>query len=236
MDSNKIYKIAVIRSQNDDSDDLLIHGIKSCDVTFYSNIKDYGNTLSDTDFVIIDTDDFSLAKKHITQIRSSSLFLLPIFTLHENLHILVDVVFNIIADNIAEFIKFTEVMALQKDAISGLTNIRGDWRSKFLVYLYTRKGYKQLELMKNRDSKFSYYYPILTAFDTYHDADANLDWIAGLKEDGMLVSTQLINAVFCCKTCKSSHILISEVCEECGSLEVEVTDFFSLLLLWKYSS
>lgn len=97
-----------------------------------------------------------------------------------------------------------------------------DWKSKVLYFLFTRPN---LSVMPEKDwlNKNYYYYPLLEYF-----ASENTDywqWLEHIVQQNIFEARQLIDNLFCCFRCHSSHLKMTEICPNCKSYNIQAADF-----------
>ncbi|QLE78993.1 hypothetical protein FLM55_04285 [Francisella sp. Scap27] len=158
----------------------------------------------------------------VNKIRSSAeIYLLPVFSVVENYEIYVDALYS----SVEELNSVCEKLTIKKETLVDIDSKRmiKDWQTRFLTYLYTRKGLKSLDASVDKASKSFYSFPLIEVFHT--DNTNVAEWIGDLKSDEFLKIKKFVKSYFCCQKCDSARILYSEQCPDCKSENILLTDF-----------
>lgn len=175
------------------------------------------------DGILIDTINVSSFLKIITQIKlhpQASVFLKPIFhkkDIPSNLAIHTDGLFDLkslttITNNILK--RTTDLHTFKTESYDHIV------KKKLLLYMQTRKG--NLSPIKDRNHFIGYNYPLLDIY--YHkNIKAQLQCLEEIVKEG-LATTEIINQIQLCSTCKNSFLLFKETCPSCSSFELDTED------------
>lgn len=212
------YRIAIIGKSKDESK---ISSLSQQNVSYFISAKDCDKLHQDFDFEIIESSDTNFIIQQLSHIRNSNnFFLLPIFCTTECSNICDGTYIDL---HICE--SFISQFKTKLSKIIDINKITLDWQTKCLTYLYTRDFSKKLEAQKDWQNQFLYYYPIVNIFAQDQESKYILEWIKSLEYTDMLIKNKLVDSFFCCNNCTSAYLSFSEHCPECGSIDINITDF-----------
>jgi predicted Zn-ribbon and HTH transcriptional regulator len=187
--------------------------------------KDIVSQLQDSsvELLIISLQEKNKLINAVSEIRASAdFYLLPILSVDESYEIYVDGLYS----NEEELKSIYDKLETKKKSLVNIDTKRlaKDWQTRFLTYLYTRKGLKNLTASVNVDNSSLYGYPLIEVFcddDKYN----YLFWLTELQQSNLLKAKKLVKSYFSCRKCDSARILFSECCPECKSENITLSDF-----------
>ncbi|WP_022966919.1 TackOD1 domain-containing metal-binding protein [Denitrificimonas caeni] len=120
----------------------------------------------------------------------------------------------------------TDIATIQKDHATLMQRLAGFNRGRHpeqleecvMAWLWTRPG---ASISAQRDTKSAqiYFYPLIHAFANNEPVNQLL-WLRLLTEQGLLVSTDLVDRIRLCASCNSSRLNYVDVCPQCKDLDI----------------
>jgi hypothetical protein len=204
-----MLNVVIISSQN--------NHIKLDDNIHVSYVKEFSGIL---DIDQIDTLIIDITKKQdiynsLTRIRQSKEhFLLPVYT--------IEAFDSDLSDGIFQDESLEQAKAIL-ELCNELKNIKTDWQSRLLYFLYTRPNL-HLKPIKDLNHSEYFYHELVEVFSEKQQMHTS-DFLNSLCEDQVLSKTQLIQTLFVCNKCSDAHVFFSDHCPNCNSFEIEYCDF-----------
>ncbi|MCP4179223.1 MAG: hypothetical protein GY756_15800 [bacterium] len=147
--------------------------------------------------------------------KNDNYFLTPVFTKDKEYELACGNILNI--EQSKE--KIREIDFLSKE-LTSKENI--DWKDRFLMYFYTRRGTILKPEINNKYDIF-YHYPLAECFS---DREDNFYYyLDALLEQNIINKTILVDKLFCCPYCFSAHLKFTDRCPHCNSINIKQEKF-----------
>ncbi|API86275.1 hypothetical protein [Francisella uliginis] len=216
-----VNKVVTLDNLNTD----LKEKLSSCEIIAISLNDDIDESFDDVDAFILNTRDIQEFLNFVKKIRASiHTYLKPVFCLDDSFVNYTATVFT----TFAALEKFMQMVDYEISTIEEVTqkkdNIEQDWQARFLIYLYTRRSVRTLDVSTDISSKSFFSYPILDVFCQTKNFDY-FEWIKELAQREILKVESFVKSFFCCSNCYSVRALFSERCPDCKSENILLADF-----------
>jgi hypothetical protein len=133
-------------------------------------------------------------------------------------------------------IKATRILARLEEVNKEALKENPDFR--LLSYLYARPDKEIEPLLKPFTSQVCTY-PLASCLS--EDQSMGEDWLAFLKQKGLLTFGKLKDRIRLCPKCETSHLNYIDICPNCGSINIEKRNSYTVSAVegsdrWKISS